>query len=70
MRHSAEIGISVAENYQGRGVGKKLMEQLLDIADNWIMLTRVGLEVIVDNEKGLNLYKKLGFEIEELKNML
>ncbi len=33
------------------------MEQLLDIADNWIMLARVGLEVIVDNEKGLNLYK-------------
>ncbi|EGT4967441.1 TPA: GNAT family N-acetyltransferase [Clostridioides difficile] len=67
LRHSAEIGISVAENYQGRGVGKKLMEQLLDIADNWIMLTRVGLEVIVDNEKGLNLYKKLGFEIEGTK---
>lgn len=67
MRHSAEIGISVAENYQGRGVGKKLMEQLLDIADNWIMLARVGLEVIVDNEKGLDLYKKLGFEIEGTK---
>ncbi|WP_227858148.1 MULTISPECIES: hypothetical protein [unclassified Clostridioides] len=31
------------------------------------MLDRVGLEVIVDNEKGLNLYKKLDFEIEDIK---
>lgn len=31
------------------------------------MLARVGLEVIVDNENGLNLYKKLGFEIEGTK---
>lgn len=67
LRHSAELGITVNENYHRRGVGKKLIEQLLDIADNWIMLARVGLEVIVDNEKGLNLYKKLGFEVEGIK---
>ncbi|MDB0439704.1 GNAT family N-acetyltransferase [Clostridioides difficile] len=67
LRHSAELVITVDEKYHGQGVGRKLMEQLLDIADNWIKLMRVGLEVIVDNEKGLNLYKKLGFEIEGTK---
>lgn len=67
LRHSAELGITVDEKYHGMGVGQTLMEQLLDIADNWIKLMRVGLEVIVDNEKGLNLYKKLGFEIEGTK---
>lgn len=67
LRHSASIGIMVHREYQGNGVGRKLIEALLDIADNWLMLVRVELSVFIDNLKAIELYKKLGFEIEGTK---
>ena len=33
----------------GRGVGTELMEAALDLADNWLNLTRIELHVYVDN---------------------
>jgi putative acetyltransferase len=37
---------------------------VLDLADNWLNLTRIELSVYTDNAAGLALYKKFGFEIE------
>ncbi len=62
--HKAGLGIHVATAYQGMGVGTALMRGLLDLADNWLNLHRVELEVFSDNERGIALYKKMGFEIE------
>lgn len=67
LRHSGSIGIMVDKDYQGMGIGRALMEKALDIADNWLMLVRVELGVYTDNEKAINLYKSLGFEIEGTK---
>jgi putative acetyltransferase len=64
QRHSAGIGIAVHKNFQGMGIGTKLIQVLLDIADNWLMLVRVELTVFVDNERAVALYKKFGFSIE------
>ena len=64
QRHSAHLGIMVHKNYQGMGVGTKLMETLIDLADNWLMLVRIELTVFTDNERAISLYKKFGFEIE------
>ena len=68
-RHCGGIGMMVHRDYQGMGVGSKLMEAALDIADNWLMLRRVELSVFVDNEKAIGLYKKYGFEVEGTKKM-
>lgn len=67
VRHSGFVAIMVHTEYQGKGIGRKLFEKLLDIADNWIMLTRLELGVFVDNERAINLYKSLGFVIEGTK---
>lgn len=64
MRHVASIGMAVRDDWQGKGVGSKLMEAALDLADNWLNLTRVELRVYVDNAAGISLYKKFGFEVE------
>ena len=69
QRHSGGIGIMVHRDHQGKGVGTRLMETLLDIADNWLMLTRVELGVYTDNEKAIRLYERLGFEREGIKRM-
>lgn len=65
--HSGGIGIMVHRDYQGMGVGQKLMEALLDLADNWLMLVRVELGVYTCNEKAIRLYEKMGFEKEGIK---
>jgi putative acetyltransferase len=63
-RHVGEIGMAVRDDWQGRGVGTALMEAALDLADNWLNLTRIELSVYTDNAAGIALYKKFGFEIE------
>ena len=63
-RHAGEIGMAVRDDWQGKGVGSALMDAALDLADNWLNLTRVELNVYTDNEIGIALYKKYGFEVE------
>jgi putative acetyltransferase len=63
-RHAAELGMAVRDDCQGKGVGTVLMKAALDLADNWLNLSRLELSVFVDNAPGVALYKKFGFEIE------
>ena len=37
---------------------------LLDLAENWLNIRRIGLQVYTDNERAIALYKNFGFEIE------
>ncbi|MCU7497541.1 MAG: GNAT family N-acetyltransferase, partial [Ignavibacteria bacterium] len=67
QRHIASLGMMVRTEYQGKGIGKKLMESILDLADNWLMLVRIELDVTEDNERAVNLYRSFGFEIEGKK---
>lgn len=67
LRHSGGIGIMVHKDYQEKGIGKKLLESIIDLADNWLMLVRLELTVFTDNKRAINLYKSLGFEIEGTK---
>ena len=62
--HVAEIFMSVYDDHCGRGIGTALLAALIDAADNWLNIRRLELTVYVDNEPGIRLYKKFGFEIE------
>jgi putative acetyltransferase len=64
MGHVGSIGMAVRDDWQGKGVGTALMEAALDLADNWLNLTRIELRVYVDNSAAVALYKNFGFEIE------
>jgi L-phenylalanine/L-methionine N-acetyltransferase len=64
MRHTGGLGIMVHREYQGLGAGRKLMEAVIDLADNWLTLVRVELTAYVDNERAIALYQKMGFEKE------
>ncbi|MNW01144.1 putative acetyltransferase YhhY [compost metagenome] len=63
-RHVATIGMAVHDDWAGRGVGTALMRAALDLADNWLGLSRVELTVWADNQAALALYRKTGF-VEE-----
>jgi len=63
-RHAGQIGMAVRDDWQGRGAGAALMQAAVDLADNWLNLIRLELEVYTDNEPAIRLYKKFGFMIE------
>lgn len=62
--HTGSIGICVHDAWHRHGIGHALMRELLDLADNWLGLRRVELQVFADNHAALALYRKCGFEIE------
>ncbi|MHB8577154.1 MAG: GNAT family N-acetyltransferase [Dehalococcoidia bacterium] len=63
-RHVGLVGISVHERHQNSGVGRALMQTLLELADRYLILVRIELEVMANNERGIHLYESLGF-VEE-----
>jgi L-phenylalanine/L-methionine N-acetyltransferase len=63
-RLTASLGIMVHDDYVGQGVGRALIEALLHLADNYLGLNRIELDVMVDNAAAIHLYESLGFERE------
>jgi putative acetyltransferase len=66
-RHTASLGMMVHDRFQGHGIGRRLLTALLDVADTYLGLARVELEVFPDNQRAINLYEHLGFEREGCK---
>lgn len=63
-RHVGQIGMAVRDDWQGRGVGSALMAAAVDLADNWLNLQRLELDVYTDNAAAIRLYEKFGFDRE------
>jgi putative acetyltransferase len=49
---------------QGKGVGHALMSAGVALCDNWLNISKVELQVYIDNERAIALCKKHGFDIE------
>ena len=62
--HVRMLGIGLAPDWQGKGVGRLLIARLLDWADNWAGVLRTELTVHADNERAIALYRAMGF-VEE-----
>ncbi|MEO7390644.1 MAG: GNAT family N-acetyltransferase [Ramlibacter sp.] len=62
--HARGLGIGIASDWQGCGLGRQLIERLLLWADNWAGVLRVELTVHADNDRAIALYRQLGF-VEE-----
>ena len=63
-RHVAEIGMGVRDDWQGRGVGGALLRAALALADGWLQVRRIELQVYADNARGIALYARHGFAEE------
>jgi putative acetyltransferase len=62
--HVGHMGMMVHTDFQGMGVGSALMDGVINLAENWLGLTRLELSVFFDNPRAIGLYEKHGFEVE------
>jgi putative acetyltransferase len=65
-RHVMNLGIAIATDAQGQGVGSTLMKALCDWADHWGQVLRIELTVFTDNARAIALYRRFGFVQEGL----
>ncbi|HLM38745.1 MAG TPA: GNAT family N-acetyltransferase [Microvirga sp.] len=62
--HAAGLGMGVHDDYRGRGIGGRLLRELLAMADDWLNLKRIELTVYTDNAPAIALYERSGFAVE------
>ncbi len=63
LKHKAELGITVHDDYQNLGLGTAMTKHLLEIAGKK-GLKKVFLLVNTDNIRAIHVYEKCGFQIE------
>lgn len=62
---SAEIGIVIGEkDFWGKGCGTEAMRQMVARGFNTLGLHRIYLRVFTENARGIECYKKVGFQLE------
>jgi len=64
FRHAGELGISVARRCWGVGVGRTLMQLLIDWACRSGVVRKLNLIVRADNARAIRLYESFGFVVE------
>ncbi|KHJ61531.1 GNAT family N-acetyltransferase [Burkholderia glumae] len=62
--HAAGFGIAVHDAHAGRGIGARLMREMLAAADGALGLRRIELTVFDDNQRAIALYARFGFVVE------
>jgi RimJ/RimL family protein N-acetyltransferase len=65
--HAAKLGISIAKDWRGRGLGRRLMTQAIARTKLWAGFCRIELDVVPWNLNAIALYESLGFVIEAVK---
>jgi len=66
VKHSVYIVAGVLSKESDKGIGTKLFKNLIEWAEE-NEISRLELTVMKHNERAINLYKKIGFEIEGIK---
>lgn len=66
MKHNGTLGISFRKKYWGMGLGNEVMNYLIEWSKSNGITKKISLLVREDNERGIKLYKKFGFEREGL----
>lgn len=64
--HVGMVGVSVDQDFRGRGVGTSLLTSLLEWAPRH-GLRRVEIEAFANNPRAIELYERLGFSREGVR---
>ena len=61
-RHRSDVSLSVLQKYCGLGIGGKLMQVLIELAEK-AGYEQIELNVIEENANAVKMYQSFGFEI-------
>lgn len=64
IAHDGEFGVSVLKSHWCNGIAKELIAYLIHWAKMGDTVKKINLKVRDDNVNAIQLYKKLGFEVE------
>jgi RimJ/RimL family protein N-acetyltransferase len=66
-KHAVTLGMSVSKAWRNRGVGSMLLQHAIDWVRETPFVSRIELNVFVENTAAIRLYSKFGFQIEGLR---
>lgn len=61
LSHVAQLNLVVNKVYQGQGIGRLLLEKLIDLAKQSPSIEKIELNVRASNSQAIALYKRFGF---------
>ena len=67
LRHRASVAIAILRDYWGLGLGTRLMEEMIDVAQANPNIMQLELDYIEGNERAKALYTKMGFRPSGVK---
>lgn len=62
--HAGNFSIFIDKNYREEGIGKMLLQTLIEWAEQNPLIEKITLAVFSTNERAQGLYRKLGFIVE------
>lgn len=66
-RHRASVAIALISKYWGQGIGTKMFETLIRIAEGNPDILQMELEYVEGNNRARGLYEKMGFRITGIR---
>ena len=66
-RHRASVAIALLKEYWNQGIGTRLFQELIRIAEENPNLIQIELEFVEGNSRARALYEKMGFRITGVK---
>ena len=66
-KHRASVAIALLSEYWNQGIGTRLFQELIRIAEENKELMQIELEFIEGNSRARALYEKMGFRITGIK---
>ena len=67
VRHRASIAIALLKEFWNQGIGTRLFQEMIRIAEANENITQLELEFIEGNSRARALYEKMGFRIAGVK---
>lgn len=63
ISHTGMIGMGIREDWRNQGLGRILIESVIEWAKIYSKIELIWLDVYASNELGYNLYKNTGFKV-------